>query len=161
MFAFKLKLFEFLLHPRVSAGHSHVTQSAQKGSLPSPCHPWCLTLTLCMVLAEPCSSGGTPTSTLSCTSVPALTGVGKWPESQSMSRLCVQIGDGNQSCPKKHLHRATVDLVAGPSFSLEPTQNLSFSLISQFSNQCPISEKMTLNCAWHSLVTPCELPCLL
>ncbi|KAL2306354.1 hypothetical protein Nmel_004271 [Mimus melanotis] len=78
-----------------------------------------------------------------------------------MSRLPLQIGDGNQSCPEKHLHRATMDLVAGPSFSLEPTQNLSLVLISQISNQCPISEKMTPNCVWHSLVTSCELPCLL
>lgn len=39
--------------------------------------------------------------------------------------------------------KANVDLGAGPSLFLEPTQNLSPALISQFSNQCPISEKMT------------------
>lgn len=67
MFAFKLKHFEFLLHPHVSGGRSHTTLSAQKveGSFPRPCHQWCLsTLSLSRVLSEPCCSGGTPTSTL-------------------------------------------------------------------------------------------------
>lgn len=67
-----------------------------------------------------------------------------------MSRLPVQIDDGNKSYPKLHLHCANTDLVAGASLSLEPTQN-RLALISQFSNQCPTSEKMTPNCARHSL----------
>lgn len=68
-----------------------------------------------------------------------------------MDRLPVQIDGGSQSYPKKHLHRTNTDLVAGPSLSLEPTQN-HLALISQFSNWCPISEKMTPNCAQNSLL---------
>lgn len=60
----------------------------------------------------------------------------------------MQIGGGNQSYPKKH--RANMDLLAGALLSLKPTLK-SLALISQFSNQCSISEKMTPKCAWHSL----------
>lgn len=148
--AYKLKHFEFLLHPCVSEGHSHSTLSLLRGwKGHSPCPvidgAWHLPCAWCSLSLAPLV--GWPSPLYGCT---ALTVVGKWPESQAMSRIFMQIDDGNQSYTKKHLHGANMDLVAGPSLYLEPTQDC-LALISQFSNQCPISEKITPNCAQHCL----------
>lgn len=115
VFAFKLKHFEFLFHPRVSVSllgrwKGHSRGPVIDGAWHSP-PAWC-SLSHAALVGHPPHAGAEP-------GVPALIVGGKSPGSQSMSRLPVQIDDGNQST----YNRANTDLIAWPSLSLQPTQN--------------------------------------